>query len=67
VLGFALLGAGLSAATYGASQGPASGCLSARSAPAWLGGLLLMAGYAAAALAAAAMAAAGDPRAPVSR
>src|ERR1039457_3672794 len=47
VLGFALLGAGLSMATYGASQGPASGWLSARSAPAWLGGLLLMAGYAA--------------------
>jgi EmrB/QacA subfamily drug resistance transporter len=45
--GFALLAAGLSLATYGASQGPASGWLSARSAPAWLGGLVLMAGYAA--------------------
>jgi EmrB/QacA subfamily drug resistance transporter len=45
--GFTLLGAGLSLATYGASQGPASGWLSARSAPAWFGGLVLMAGYAA--------------------
>ncbi len=47
IVGLALLGAGLGLATYGASRGPAVGWLSARSAPAWAGGLLLVTGYAA--------------------
>jgi MFS family permease len=46
-VGLALLGSGLGLATYGASQGPASGWLSVRSAPAWAGGLVLVAAYAA--------------------
>jgi MFS family permease len=45
VPGLVVLGAGLGLATYGASQGPAHGWLSAGSAPAWAGGLLLVAGY----------------------
>jgi EmrB/QacA subfamily drug resistance transporter len=43
--GLVLLAAGLGLATYGASQGPAHGWLSAASAPAWAGGLALVAGY----------------------
>jgi EmrB/QacA subfamily drug resistance transporter len=43
--GLALLAAGLGLATYGASQGPAHGWLSAGSAPAWAGGLLLVGSY----------------------
>jgi EmrB/QacA subfamily drug resistance transporter len=43
--GLVLLAAGLGLATYGASQGPAHGWLSAGSAPAWAGGLVLVAGY----------------------
>ena len=43
--GLVLLAAGLGLATYGASQGPAHGWLSAGSAPAWAGGLLLVGGY----------------------
>jgi EmrB/QacA subfamily drug resistance transporter len=45
VPGLALLSAGLGLATYGASQGPGHGWLSAASAPAWLGGLALIGGY----------------------
>jgi EmrB/QacA subfamily drug resistance transporter len=45
VPGLALLSAGLGLATYGASQGPGHGWLSAASAPAWLGGLALTGGY----------------------
>lgn len=45
VPGLALLSAGLGLATYGASQGPGDGWLSAASAPAWLGGLALLGGY----------------------
>ena len=43
--GLVLLAAGLGLATYGASQGPAHGWLSAESAPLWAGGLALVAGY----------------------
>jgi EmrB/QacA subfamily drug resistance transporter len=43
--GLVLLSAGLGLATYGASQGPSHGWLSAASAPAWLGGLALTGGY----------------------
>jgi predicted MFS family arabinose efflux permease len=43
--GLVLLAAGLGLATYGASQGPAHGWLSAASAPAWAGGLALVACY----------------------
>jgi EmrB/QacA subfamily drug resistance transporter len=43
--GLVLLSAGLGLATYGASQGPGHGWLSAASAPAWLGGLALTGGY----------------------
>ena len=43
--GLVLLSAGLGLATYGASQGPGHGWLSAASAPAWLGGLALIGGY----------------------
>jgi len=43
--GLVLLSAGLGLATYGASQGPSHGWLSAASAPAWLGGLALLGGY----------------------
>ena len=43
--GLVLLSAGLGLATYGASQGPGRGWLSAASAPAWLGGLALIGGY----------------------
>ena len=43
--GLVLLSAGLGLATYGASQGPAHGWLSAASAPAWAGGLALAACY----------------------
>jgi EmrB/QacA subfamily drug resistance transporter len=43
--GLILLAAGLGLATYGASQGPAHGWLSADSAPLWAGGLVLVAGY----------------------
>jgi EmrB/QacA subfamily drug resistance transporter len=43
--GLALLSAGLGLATYGASQGPGHGWLSAASAPAWLTGLALIGGY----------------------
>src|SRR5215470_14394462 len=43
--GLLLLAAGLALATYGASQGPARGWLSAAAAPAWTGGLALIAGY----------------------
>ncbi len=39
------MGAGLGLATYGASQGPARGWLSSASAPAWGGGLALVAAY----------------------
>jgi EmrB/QacA subfamily drug resistance transporter len=45
VPGLVLLAAGLGLATYGASQGPAHGWLSAGSVPAWAGGLALVAGY----------------------
>jgi EmrB/QacA subfamily drug resistance transporter len=45
VPGLILLAAGLGLATYGASQGPAHGWLSAASAPAWAGGLALVACY----------------------
>lgn len=45
VPGLALLSAGLGLATYGASQGPGHGWLSAAAAPAWLGGLALIGGY----------------------
>jgi len=44
--GLVLLAAGLGLATYGASQGPAHGWLSAEAAPLWAGGLALVAGYA---------------------
>jgi predicted MFS family arabinose efflux permease len=44
--GLVLLAAGLGLATYGASQGPAHGWLSAGAAPLWAGGLALVAGYA---------------------
>ena len=43
--GLVLLAAGLGLATYGASQGPAHGWLSAASAPAWAGGLALVGRY----------------------
>jgi MFS family permease len=43
--GLVLLAAGLGLASYGASQGPAHGWLSAGSAPLWAGGLALVAGY----------------------
>lgn len=45
VVGLLLLAAGLGLATYGASQGPDRGWLSATAAPAWAGGLALTAGY----------------------
>src|SRR5262249_1564979 len=45
VPGLLLLAAGLGLATYGASQGPDRGWLSAAAAPAWAGGLALIAGY----------------------
>ncbi len=45
VPGLVLLSAGLGLASYGASQGPSHGWLSAVSAPAWLGGLALIGGY----------------------
>jgi len=40
-----LLAGGLALATYGASRGPGRGWLSAAAAPAWTGGLALIAGY----------------------
>ena len=43
--GLLLLAGGLALATYGASQGPGRGWLSAAAAPAWTGGLALIAGY----------------------
>ena len=43
--GLVLLAAGLGLATYGASQGPARGWLSAAAAPAWAGGLALIGAY----------------------
>jgi MFS family permease len=43
--GLILLAAGLGLATYGASQGPARGWLSAAAAPAWAGGLALVGAY----------------------
>jgi predicted MFS family arabinose efflux permease len=43
--GLLLLAAGLGLATYGASQGPERGWLSAAVAPAWAGGLVLITGY----------------------
>ena len=43
--GLLLLATGLALATYGASQGPGRGWLSAAAAPAWTSGLVLMAGY----------------------
>ena len=43
--GLLLLAAGLALATYGASQGPDRGWLSGAAAPAWTGGLVLIAGY----------------------
>ena len=43
--GLVLLSAGLGLASYGASQGPGHGWLSAASAPAWLAGLALIGGY----------------------
>jgi EmrB/QacA subfamily drug resistance transporter len=43
--GLALLAAGLGLATYGASQGPAHGWLSAGSAPVWAGGLAGVGAY----------------------
>jgi EmrB/QacA subfamily drug resistance transporter len=43
--GLVLLAAGLGLATYGASQGPAHGWLSADAAPLWAGGLAMVAGY----------------------
>lgn len=43
--GLLLLAGGLALATYGASQGPGRGWLSAAAAPAWTGGLALLAGY----------------------
>src|SRR6516165_3670310 len=45
VPGLILLAAGLGLATYGASKGPSLGWLSAGSAPAWAGGLALVACY----------------------
>ena len=45
VPGLVLLAAGLGLATYGASKGPELGWLSAASAPAWAGGLVLVACY----------------------
>jgi EmrB/QacA subfamily drug resistance transporter len=45
VPGLLLLVAGLGLATYGASRGPALGWLSAGAAPAWAGGLALVAAY----------------------
>ena len=45
VPGLILLAAGLGLATYGASKGPELGWLSAGSAPAWAGGLALVACY----------------------
>jgi len=44
-VGLILLAAGLGLATYGASKGPELGWLSAGSAPAWAGGLALVACY----------------------
>jgi EmrB/QacA subfamily drug resistance transporter len=44
--GLIMLAAGLGLATYGASEGPARGWLSAAAAPAWAGGLALVGGYA---------------------
>lgn len=43
--GLVLLAAGLGLASYGASQGPAHGWLSAGSAPLWAGGLALVGAY----------------------
>ena len=43
--GLVLLAAGLGLATYGASEGPARGWLSAPAAPAWAGGLALVGAY----------------------
>jgi predicted MFS family arabinose efflux permease len=43
--GMLLLGAGLAAAIYGASQGPARGWFTAAAAPAWVAGLVLILGY----------------------
>ena len=45
VPGLVLLAAGLGLATYGASKGPVLGWLSPGSAPAWAGGLVLVACY----------------------
>jgi EmrB/QacA subfamily drug resistance transporter len=45
VPGLLLLAAGLGLATYGASRGPSAGWLAAGSAPAWAGGLALVAAY----------------------
>jgi EmrB/QacA subfamily drug resistance transporter len=45
VPGLILLATGLGLATYGASQGPAHGWLSASAAPAWAGGLALVGWY----------------------
>jgi EmrB/QacA subfamily drug resistance transporter len=45
VPGLILLAVGLGLATYGASQGPTHGWLSAGSAPAWAGGLALVGWY----------------------
>src|SRR5262249_50565726 len=43
--GLLLLAGGLAVAPYGASQGPGRGWLSGAAAPAWTGGLALIAGY----------------------
>jgi len=43
--GLLLLAAGLGLATYGASQGPDRGWLSAAAAPPWTGGLVLLTAY----------------------
>ena len=43
--GMLLLGAGLTVAIYGASQGPSRGWFTAASAPAWVAGLVLILGY----------------------
>ena len=45
MVGLLLLAGGLGLATYGASQGPDRGWLSAAAAPAWTGGLALITGY----------------------
>src|SRR5262249_57456040 len=45
VPGLVLLAVGLGLATYGASKGPVLGWLSPGSAPAWAGGLVLVACY----------------------